>query len=92
MGFTVFSLLGIRFGLVVPAGIEKGHIMGISILAGIGFTMSMFIADLSFPEQPQTFIMAKTGIFIATIIAGIAGYLWLRIVSALKHRGGRERT
>jgi len=86
VGITAFTLLGIRFGLALPHGIEKYHIAGIGILGGIGFTMSMFIADLSFPDQPQTLIMAKTGIFLASVISGIIGYLWLRIPSDLKKR------
>jgi NhaA family Na+:H+ antiporter len=39
--------------------------------------MSIFIAELGFANSPEDLLMAKTGILIASLIAGIAGYLWL---------------
>ena len=40
--------------------------------------MSIFIAELSFPGQSEILNMAKTGIFAASILSGLSGYLWLR--------------
>ena len=43
--------------------------------------MSIFIADLGFASQPEYLLMAKSGIMIASIIAGLGGFVWLRWVS-----------
>jgi NhaA family Na+:H+ antiporter len=47
------------------------------LLGGIGFTMSIFIAELGFIHQPELLLMAKTGILFASLIAGISGFIWL---------------
>ncbi len=48
-------------------------------MVGIGFTMSIFIADLAFgDQQPEQLINAKIGILFASLLTGVAGYLWLR--------------
>ncbi len=52
--------------------------IGVALLAGIGFTMSIFIAELAFYAQPEHLISAKTGILFASLAAGLAGYFWLR--------------
>ena len=46
------------------------HILGVGLLGGIGFTMSIFIADLGFANSPQDLLMAKTGILLASALAG----------------------
>ena len=43
--------------------------------------MSIFIAELAFPGNTEQLVMAKTGILCASIVAGLAGYLWLRFVA-----------
>ena len=54
----------------------------VSLLAGIGFTMSIFIAELGFVNQPELLVMAKTGILFASLIAGVTGYIWLFIAGS----------
>ena len=46
-------------------------------MGGIGFTMSIFIAKLGFAHSIEDLLMAKTGILIASAIAGISGFIWL---------------
>lgn len=46
-------------------------------MGGIGFTMSIFIAELGFAHHAQNLLMAKTGILLASILAGVSGFLWL---------------
>ena len=54
---------------------------GVGLVGGIGFTMSIFIAELGFAGQPDALLMAKTGVLFASLIAGVAGYLWLRLAA-----------
>ena len=57
------------------------QICGVSVLAGIGFTMSIFIGELAFTGQPENLLMAKTGILLASLMAGIIGVTWLLMCS-----------
>lgn len=61
----------------LPAGVTWGHVLGVSVLGGVGFTMAMFVANLSFTD-PSITIMAKAAIIAASTIAGILGFLLLR--------------
>ena len=54
------------------------QIWGVSLLCGIGFTMSLFIAALAFPSQPEHFEQAKLGVLAGTIVAMVLGYAALR--------------
>lgn len=80
IGIAGFSLLAVRLGVgQLPTGCRAAHMVGVALLAGIGFTMSIFIADLAFgDQQPEQLINAKTGILFASLLTGVAGYLWLR--------------
>ena len=49
-----------------------------SLLAGIGFTMSLFVAGLGFSSSAEHLNIAKTSVLFASLVAGICGYLWLR--------------
>jgi Na+:H+ antiporter, NhaA family len=61
----------------LPAGVRWPHIYGASLLAAVGFTMSLFITELAFTD-PNYVLQAKIGILVASFIAGLAGYLVLR--------------
>ena len=50
-------------------------------MGGIGFTMSIFIAELGFAHSAEDLLMAKTGILFASLIAGVSGFLWLYFTS-----------
>jgi NhaA family Na+:H+ antiporter len=78
LGISVSSWLAIKAGIGrLPAGTRFNQIVGVSLLGGIGFTMSIFIAELGFAHQPEMLLMAKTGILFASLFAGIAGFIWL---------------
>ncbi|HEB56266.1 MAG TPA: Na+/H+ antiporter NhaA [Gammaproteobacteria bacterium] len=82
IGITLSSWLAIKLGIAqLPPEIRFTQIAGVSLLAGIGFTMAIFIAELGFANQPEYLLMAKTGILAASLLAGISGYVWLRIVA-----------
>jgi NhaA family Na+:H+ antiporter len=61
----------------LPEGVSWRHIYGAALLAGVGFTMSLFITDLAF-DDPTYIIQSKIGIFIASILGGLGGFLILR--------------
>lgn len=83
IGITGASWLAIRFGFaVLPRGTRFSQIAGASLLAGIGFTMSIFIAQLAFEGQDELLLMAKTGILGASFLAGVGGFIWLYIVGS----------
>ena len=60
----------------LPAGVRWAHILGAGIIAGIGFTVSIFIADLAF-DDPVLVADAKIGILAASVVMGIAGLAYL---------------
>lgn len=85
IGITGASWLALKLGIgQLPAGTRFSQIAGVSLLGGIGFTMAIFIAELGFARQPEYLLMAKTGILSASLLAGIAGFVWLYLVSGRK--------
>jgi NhaA family Na+:H+ antiporter len=82
IGITAASWLALKLGIgELPAETRFSQIMGVALLGGIGFTMSIFIAELGFSHQPELLLMAKTGILAASLLAGVAGSAWLYLVS-----------
>jgi len=82
LGIAGVSLLTIKLGIAkFPAHCNSRHIIGTGLLAGIGFTMSIFIADLAFKGQEDVLLNAKTGILCASLLAGLGGYMILRFFS-----------
>lgn len=78
-GVSLFTWLGIRLKLIEkPNDISYQQIIGVGALAGVGFTMSIFIANLAFDDDPVLLGSAKIGIILASVIAGIIGYMILR--------------
>jgi NhaA family Na+:H+ antiporter len=86
VGVVGFGWLAVRLGLGrLPEGARWGHLVGVGALAGIGFTVSLFITGLAFDSE-QIQDDAKIGIFVASIVAAVAG----SIVFALVGRGARR--
>jgi len=77
LGITAAAWLVVRAGLAsLPAGVAWRHMYGVAWLGGIGFTMSLFVAELAFPD-PVLEDAAKLGILLASVIAGLGGFLVL---------------
>lgn len=78
LGIAGFTWITVKLGWAeLPPGLNMQHVFGVGMLGGIGFTMSIFIADLGFIGFPQDLLMAKTGIIIASLLAGLGGFFWL---------------
>ncbi len=77
-GILLATWAAVRVGLVsMPEEVTWRQLAGIGVLAGIGFTMSLFIAGLAFPPGPLQ-LSAKVGILCASTVAGFVGWVWLR--------------
>jgi len=79
IGITGACWLALRLGIgQLPRGTRFSQIAAVSVLAGIGFTMSIFIAELGFSAKHSDYLlMAKTGVLTASLIAGLVGYTWM---------------
>ena len=80
IGIVGFSWLAIKLKLAqLPTNTQFTHIIGTALLAGIGFTMSIFIAQLAFGKEEELLQAAKMGIIAASVLAGSIGYsiLWV---------------
>lgn len=83
VGITLFSWVAVRIGVAdLPYGVSWRQLFAASWLAGIGFTMSLFIAGAAF-EQPELLALAKTGILVASALAAIVG---AALISVTTHR------
>ena len=77
LGVVGFTWLFVKLKIApFPNGMNKRNLMGLGLLASIGFTMSLFITELAF-VHPEYKVQAKVGIFMASIIGGVLGYMVL---------------
>jgi NhaA family Na+:H+ antiporter len=77
-GISLMSWLAVRWGLAqLPEGVTWPHVVGAGLLGGVGFTMSLFVSELAF-ETETVLNSAKLGILVASLTAGVSGYLVLR--------------
>lgn len=81
LGIGLLAFVGIKMGWATkPSDISWTQILGIGLLGGIGFTMSFFVSQLAFVD-PQMLNLAKMAVLLASVLAGVSGYLLLRINS-----------
>ena len=79
LGIPLVILVAKKLNLIqIPADIHFIQILGVSFIAGIGFTMAIFIAGLAFSTSPEFISSAKIGILLGSLISAIIGYLILR--------------
>jgi NhaA family Na+:H+ antiporter len=82
VGITGICWLVLKMGIAkLPKDTSFTQIAGVSLLAGIGFTMSIFVAQLGFEGNEELLLIAKMGIFSASLVAGVLGFIWLFLVS-----------
>ena len=86
LGVTLCCFIAVASGLCrLPSELGWRHIVGAGLLGGIGFTMSIFIANLAFPGDAAEINAAKMAILAASLLAGVLGLTWLAL-SARKQR------
>lgn len=79
-GVLLATALAVRLRVAeLPAGLTGSHVLGVGFLAGIGFTVSLFIAGLAFDDAALG-DQAKVGIFVASLLSGLLGYVILRSI------------
>lgn len=84
IGISGTSILLVKTRIAsFPQGMNLRNLFGVSLLASIGFTMSLFIASLAF-QNPDNIMQAKIGIFTASIVGGIIGFIVLNKEDASK--------
>jgi NhaA family Na+:H+ antiporter len=80
VGVYLFSELAIRLRLAdVPAGATRAQCYGVALLCGIGFTMSLFIGNLAFPDSPELIDATKIGVLAGSVLSALAGFALLRV-------------
>lgn len=82
LGITLFCYLGLKLKVTqLPSGVNFKQIIGIASIAGVGFTMSIFIDNLAFAGDLISINSAKVGILIGSFTSGLLGFLILRFSS-----------
>jgi NhaA family Na+:H+ antiporter len=78
VGITLFSWLAVKAGVAeLPEGVTWLHVAGVGLLAGVGFTMALFIGGLAFTDTVHV-EQAKLGVLFGSLASGALGYVWLR--------------
>jgi Na+:H+ antiporter, NhaA family len=84
VGIFVFSIIAVRLGIAaLPASLTWSQVWGMGMIAGIGFTISIFMATLAF-QLPGIQLVAKVAVLGASLFAGLGGFLFLRLLSKKK--------
>jgi len=82
IGIAGVAWLAIKTGIAkLPQNSSMSQIFGVAFLGGIGFTMSIFVADLAFIGQENLIFQAKVGILTASLFSGLFGYIWLKYIA-----------
>ena len=82
LGIAGVAWIAVKLGIAkLPEASTMSQIFGVAFLGGIGFTMSIFVADLAFLGNETLIFQAKVGILAASLVSGIVGYTWLRLSS-----------
>ena len=80
IGIFSFAWILIKLGFAkLPSGVRWRELYGVCILAGIGFTMSLFIGGLAFDSHLMK-VETRIGVLGGSIISGVMGYMWLNMV------------
>ncbi|MCP3162157.1 Na+/H+ antiporter NhaA [Myxococcus qinghaiensis] len=82
VGIFLFTLAAVKLRVsTLPGGAGLGQLHGVSVVAGIGFTVALFVAGLAFAGQPALLNEAKLGILVGSLLSAVVGYVLLRFVA-----------
>jgi NhaA family Na+:H+ antiporter len=82
IGIAGVAYLALKLGIAkLPEGSSMSQIFGVAFLGGIGFTMSIFVAELAFLGNNTFISQAKIGILTASFFSGLFGFLWLKYIA-----------
>jgi NhaA family Na+:H+ antiporter len=85
LGIFLFTVAAVSAGIArLPGGASRTKLLGVSIVAGIGFTVALFIAGLAFPGAPRLLDEAKLGIVAGSLVSGIVGAIILRSTAPVR--------
>jgi len=85
LGIFTFTAVAVRLRVArVPDGAPWGQVLGVGAVAGIGFTVALFIANLAFASEPILLDEARLGILVGSLLSGVTGVLVLRFLPACK--------
>ncbi|MCS6875070.1 MAG: Na+/H+ antiporter NhaA [Pyrinomonadaceae bacterium] len=80
LGVVLLTLVAVKLGFSkLPLDLNLKHVIGAGMLAGIGFTMSIFITNLAFYDNPEEINGSKLAILIASLLSGVTGFVWLKL-------------
>jgi len=81
LGVLILSMTVVLIGICkLPSKVTWNHMIGAGLLGGIGFTISIFITNLAFEGQLELINASKIAVFTASLLAGLMGLFWLRVV------------
>ena len=83
IGATLATWIAVRLGAELPAGVTWPGVAGVGLIAGIGFTVALFVTELSF-DDAALLAQAKVGIFIASVVAGLVGLAIMRFLVPMR--------
>ena len=82
VGIVLFPFVASRLGIVsLPTAVTWVHVVGVGLVAGIGFTVAIFVTGLAFDQAPMLIDQGKLAVLSASVVAGILGYLMLRLAA-----------
>jgi Na+:H+ antiporter, NhaA family len=80
VGVYAFAYAAVHLGFAdMPAGATRAQCYGVALLCGIGFTMSLFIGALAFPDQPELSDATKIGVLMGSVLSALTGYVVLSL-------------
>ncbi|MBN2766288.1 MAG: Na+/H+ antiporter NhaA [Paludibacteraceae bacterium] len=90
VGISLFSYIAVKSGVSnLPSKVSWGNIVGVGVLGGIGFTMSIFITLLAF-DKIEFETNAKLAILIGSLLSGTIGYIWLKTMFKKQTKKSRK--
>ena len=81
LGIFAFTWVAVELGAAeAPGGAPWGSVYGVAMVAGIGFTVALFIANLAFAAEPELLKEARLGVLVGSLVSGVTGTLVLRLL------------